>query len=284
MGAFIGLAFTLFWLWVIFAGFRAVARRLLGLLTGDWGGRRADGVVTTQIFYTNPPTHPGPARELVSAPADLWSPEERRDFGRRLATPTVTTDAVVSDMQRELARLVRNCSEVEANLHKWRGELHRVEAAQAEWEEKAGLAVDRGRDPLARAALAEKSKLQPRATGLRADIARLDGLLAGYRRDIGALEAKLSESIRRQVLAQSRLEGAEGSVRARELVFGERTKAAFSNLEHVERAADLAEGQAEALALGANPGLAGEFAALEQQDKLDRELDALKKKRRRPAA
>jgi phage shock protein A len=86
------------------------------------------------------------------------------------------------------------------------------------------------------------------------------------------------------VLAESRLQGAEGSVRARELVFGQRTAAALSDLDRVERAADLAEGQAEALTLGGDPGLAGEFAALEQQDKLDRELDALKKKRRRPAA
>jgi phage shock protein A len=285
MGAFMGLLFTLLWIWVIVAGFRAVGRRILGVLTGDWSGRRGQPFAVNPAYFGRPPVLEQQPQELVAVPRDLWSPEERRHFGRRLGqAPAVSTDAVVSEMQRELGKLVRNAGEVEANLFRWRGELHRIEAAQADWTEKAALAVDRGRDALARSALAEKAKLEPRVTGLNADIARLDSLLAGYRRDIAALEGKLSESIRRQVLAESRLQGAEGSVRARELVFGQRTAAALSDLDRVERAADLAEGQAEALTLGGDPGLAGEFAALEQQDKLDRELDALKKKRRRPAA
>jgi hypothetical protein len=74
-------------------------------------------------------------------------------------------------------------------------------------------------------ALEQKAKLQPRAMA-KADIARLDQLLAAIAGDISVLEAKLSESIRRQVLAQSRLEGREGSARARELVFGRRLRLA----------------------------------------------------------
>ena len=277
-----GFLFAIFWLWVIIAGFKSVGRRLFGLFAG---------VRTSEPFHLNPPFY-GPrsvsnqpvALVPASAVADIWSPEERRGFGRKLAAAApVSSNAVVGEMQRELGKLVRNAGEVDRNLTRWRGELARIEAAQADWQDRAGLAVDKGRDQLARAALDQKAKLDPRAEGLRADIARLDDLLAGYRLDIAALENKLSESIRRHVLAQSRLEGAEDSVRARELVFGERTAAALSNLDQVERAADLAEGQAEALALGADPGLAGEFAALEQQDALEKELAALKAVRR-PAA
>jgi phage shock protein A len=276
----LGLLFSIFWLWVIIAGFKSVGRRLF-----DWLGPSQSGWSRGQAWTASRQATYQPQPLVVDAPADIWSPEERRSFGRKLAAaPAVSTDAVVGEMQRELAKLIRNAAEVERNLAKWQAELHRIEAAQADWQDRAGLAVDKGRDQLARAALEQKAKLQPRADGLKADIARLDQLLAGYRRDISVLEAKLSESIRRQVLAQSRLEGAEGSARARELVFGQRTAAAFSNLEQVERAADLAEGKAEALTLGADPGLAGEFAALESEDKLDRELAALKQGRKRPAA
>jgi phage shock protein A len=278
-GAVLGLLFTIFWLWVIIAGMKSVGRRLF-----DFFGPSRSGWSRGEAWTASRPIYQ-PQPMVVDAPADIWSPEERRSFGRRLAaTPPVSTDAVVSEMQRELAKLIRNAAEVERNLARWQGELHRIQAAQADWQDRAGLAVDKGRDQLARAALEQKAKLQPRSDGLKADIARLDQLLIGYRRDINVLEAKLNESIRRQVLAQSRLEGAEGSVRARELVFGQRTAAAFSNLEQVERAADLAEGKAEALTLGANPGLAGQFAALESEDKLDRELAALKQQRRPPPA
>lgn len=284
-----GLLFAIFWMWVIVAGMKSVGRRMFGLFHGSSpyssGWSRREAWSSSRNSYVRAVTNQPQELMVVDAPADLWNPEERRSFGRKFAAaPMVSTDAVVSEMQRELAKLIRNAAEVERNLAKWQAELHRIEAAQADWQDRAGLAVDKGRDGLARAALEQKAKLQPRALGLKADIARLDELLAGYRRDIGVLESKLSESIRRQVLAQSRLEGAEGSVRARELVFGQRTAAAFSNLEQVERAADLAEGKAEALTLGSDPGLAGEFAALESEDRLERELAALKHERRRPAA
>lgn len=278
-GAVLGLLFFLFWMWVIIAGIKSVGRRLFGLFA--WSGpgwSRGEVHHVSRLSYARPVTNQ--PLVLVDAPADLWTPEERRTFGRKLAaTPAVSSDAVVAEMQRELARLIRNCDEVERNKARWQSELHRVAAAQADWQDRAGLAVDKGRDQLARSALEQKAKLEPRAIGLRADIARLDELLAGYRRDIAALEGKLSESVRRHVLAHSRLEGAEGSARARELLFGQRTAAAFADLEQVERAADHAEGRAEALALGLDQGLAGEFAALEREDRLERELAELKRKR-----
>ena len=290
-----GLLFGIFWIWVVIAGFKSVGRRIFGFVSQPtiWNRPIEDRGIIWQSGNsplieqrrTMPTTVTNQPRELVRAPADIWTPEERRSFGRKLATaPVVSADAVVAEMQRELSKLVRNAADVEKNLAKWRGELFRIEAAQGDWQQRAELAVDKGRDALARAALEQKAKLQPRAEGLRADIGRMEELASGYIRDINALETKLSESLRRQVLAEARLECAEDSVRARELVFGERTAAALSDLEQVERAADLAEGQAEALTMGGNPGLAGEFAALEKQDALDRELAALKAKRANPAA
>ncbi|GLR47244.1 hypothetical protein GCM10007925_09550 [Sphingomonas astaxanthinifaciens DSM 22298] len=290
-----GLLFGIFWIWVVIAGFKSVGRRIFGFVRQPTIWNRpieargiiwtTDGTPLIDSGRVVPTTVSNQPRELVRAPSDIWTPEERRTFGRKLAsTPVASADAVVAEMQRELSKLVRNAADVEKNLAKWRGELFRIEAAQGDWQQRAELAVDKGRDALARAALEQKVKLEPRAQGLRADIGRMEELASGYVRDINALEAKLSESVRRQVLAESRLECAEDSVRARELVFGERTKSALSDLEQVERAADLAEGQAEALTIGGDPGLAGEFAALEKQDALDKELAALKAKRPRPAA
>lgn len=284
-----GLLFGLFWLWVIIAGFKSVGRRVIGFFGQPTMWNRSERLGNDFLYPARPQLaateSSNQPRDLVRVPDDLWTPQERRHFGRKLmANPVVSADAVVADMQRELSKLVGNAAEVEGNILKWQGELHRIELAQGDWHDRATLAIDKNRDQLARAALEQKAKLEPRAKGLREDIGRLDELLQGYRRDIGALEAKLSESVRRKVLAESRLEGAEDSVRARELVFGERTAAAMSTLHRVERAADLVEGQADALKLGIDPGLVGEFAALEQQDKLDRELESLKQQRQRPAA
>lgn len=304
-----GLLFGIFWLWVIIAGFKSVGRRISGVLRLDRPSGAGQGIIWSnsgsQLLtgdsaprirstsnqpllgrsYGSVSNQPMRGGELVHAPADIWTPEERRSFGRKLdqAAP-VSPDAVLSEMQRELDTLVRNAADVEKNLQKWRGDLGRIEAAQKDWQGRAELAVQKGRDPLARAALEQKAKLAPRAASLAADIGRMEELAVGYIRDITALEAKLSESTRRHVVIQSRLECAEDSVRARELIYGQRTAAALSSLEALDRAADLAEGQAEALTLGADPQLTNEFAALEKEAAIDRELAALKAAQERPAA
>lgn len=283
-----GLLFGIFWLWVVIAGFKSVIRRI-----GHWVGFGGSSATiqyqpfeperTVRIVPSLPP--PAPAGELVPGGRDIWTPAERRSFGRKLdAAAPVDGAKIIDEMSRELQRLKTHAADVEKNVTKWEQELQRIEAAQADWTERATLAVDKGRDLLARAALEQRQKLDARKAGLKADITRLEALLATYYKDIAALEQKTSDSIRLAVVAASRLEGAEDSRRARELVYGERTAAAMSDLEQVERAADLAEGQAESLTLTGPPTMETEFAALEQEAKLDQALAELKARRRSAAA
>jgi phage shock protein A len=60
---------------------------------------------------------------------------------------------------------------------------------------------------------------------------------------------------------------------------GAKTNEAFSRFEVLERRADLAEGRADALALGAPPKtLEEEIAELRNEEAVDAELEALKSK------
>ena len=62
---------------------------------------------------------------------------------------------------------------------------------------------------------------------------------------------------------------------------GERTEEAFSNFDLLEREADYAEGQAEALLLAAPPRtLEDEIAELRVAERVDAELEAMKEARR----
>jgi len=221
---------------------------------------------------------------LPAAARDIWTSGERRDFGRKLDTARPADGGVIiEEMTRELERLTAHAADVERNIARWEQERRRIAAAQADWGERAALAVDKGRDELARAAIAQQHKLDARRTRISDDLARLETLLATYYRDIAALEEKASDSIRLAVVAASRLEGAEDSRRARELIHGERTAAAMSDLDAFERAADAAEGEAEALALGGPAPTERDLAALEEADRLDRALADLKSRRRSAA-
>jgi phage shock protein A len=59
----------------------------------------------------------------------------------------------------------------------------------------------------------------------------------------------------------------------------ERVDEALSRFDQLERRVDYAEGRADALSLadGAQPNLADEIAALAGQDKVDEELEAMKR-------
>ncbi|HQE00586.1 MAG TPA: phage shock protein PspA, partial [Novosphingobium sp.] len=78
----------------------------------------------------------------------------------------------------------------------------------------------------------------------------------------------------------ARLESAENRVKLRTLLASERVDEAMARFDQLERRVDYAEGRADALSLAdgsAKPSLADEIAALAGQDKIDEELEAMKR-------
>jgi phage shock protein A len=115
------------------------------------------------------------------------------------------------------------------------------------------------------------------ADSLKAEIDLLDEALRASEADIHKLQGKLREARTRQNAIQSRLESATQRARMREMYSGPKVDDAFSRFDVLERAADQAEGRADALALGAPPKtLEEEIAELRNADKVDAELEALK--------
>jgi phage shock protein A len=73
------------------------------------------------------------------------------------------------------------------------------------------------------------------------------------------------------------MESAENRLKMREMYAGSRVEEAFSNFELLERRADYAEGQAEAMLLAAPPKtLAEEIAEFRNAERIDAELEAMK--------
>jgi phage shock protein A len=154
-----------------------------------------------------------------------------------------------------------------------RRSLARLEGIQANWTEKVELALTKGREDLAKAALTEKQKAAELAESLIAEVGQIEQVLRGYEVDIAKLQAKLREARARQNAIQHRLESAVSRARANELLHGGRTADAFSKFEILERRADFAEGRAEALGIGS---LEDEIDQLRSSEQVDAELEAMK--------
>jgi phage shock protein A len=184
---------------------------------------------------------------------------------------------IILEMEETLVEVRSSAARTIADQKEMRRQVLRLDAIQANWTEKAELALSKGREDLAKAALTEKQRAAEMALSIGAEIAVLDETLRSFEADLAKLQGKLREARTRQNAIQSRLESAETRVRLREMYAGSKTQEAFSRFDVLERRADLAEGHAEALALAAPPRtLDEEIADLRNSEKVDAELEALK--------
>jgi len=186
---------------------------------------------------------------------------------------------IIMEMEETLIEVRASAARTIADQKEMRRQIAKLEQVQASWTEKAELALSKGREDLAKAALFEKQKAGDLADQLGNDIRERDDALAASEEDISKLQAKLREARARQNSIVTRLESANQRLRMREIYAGQRADEAFARFEMLERRVDFAEGRAEAAMMGAAPkSLEEEIAELRASDKVDAELAALKER------
>ncbi|SEJ22223.1 phage shock protein A (PspA) family protein [Sphingomonas sp. OV641] len=184
---------------------------------------------------------------------------------------------IILEMEETLVEVRASAARTIADIKEMRRHMTKLSEIEANWTEKAELALSKDREDLAKAALMERQKATDMIEQLRAEVAVLDDTLRGSEEDIAKLQNKLREARTRQNNIATRLESANNRSRLREMWNGPRTHDAFSRFEMLERKVDEAEGRADALGLGALPkSLDEEIAELKAADKIDAELAALK--------
>lgn len=185
---------------------------------------------------------------------------------------------IILEMEETLVEVRASAARAIADQKEARRTLQRLDAAQASWAEKAELALSKGREDLAKAALVEKQKLGQMADQILHDMGVLDEALAKHEEDIQKLEAKLREARARQTSILNRLETLENRSRMRRMMSSPKIDEAFQRFALMERRVDLAEGRVESYDLGKTKTLEEEFADLKASDAVEAELAALKAK------
>ncbi|MEN9682431.1 MAG: phage shock protein PspA [Pseudomonadota bacterium] len=187
---------------------------------------------------------------------------------------------IILEMEETLVEVRASAARTIADQKEMHRHTVKLDRLQADWAEKAQLALSKDREDLARAALVEKQKAADMADQLTAEITLLDDALRAYEVDIDKLQTRLREARSRQTAIAARLESAENRVKLRTLLTSERVDEAMARFDQLERRVDYAEGRADALGLAdatAKPTLADEIAALAGQDKVDAELEEMKR-------
>jgi phage shock protein A len=183
---------------------------------------------------------------------------------------------IIMEMEETLIEVRSSAARTIADQKEGRRTLVRISDAERNWEDKAALALSKGREDLAKAALVEKQKLGRMAETVQHDMALLDEALSKHEEDIQKLETKLRDARMRQQTIVSRLESAQNRLRVRELTSGRKVEDAFARFDVLERRVDLAEGRVDAFDLGRKKSLEEEIGELQSNDAIDAELAALK--------
>ncbi|MFQ2367842.1 phage shock protein PspA [Aeromonas enteropelogenes] len=178
-------------------------------------------------------------------------------------------EQVQVEMRTQAARIIAEQKQLERHQQTLQ---HQIQ----EWSAKAELALQRGRDDLARAVLTEKLAEVKRCEQLEQDKARVAEVLAQLTADSERLAAKLTEAREKQKMLTLREQTAHSRLRARAQVDNQRMHELMARFDGFQGRIDQLEAQLEAATLGQNPSLEAQFRELELNDEIERELARLK--------
>ncbi len=186
---------------------------------------------------------------------------------------------IIMEMEETLVEVRASAARTIADKKELQRHIAKLDHLQADWTEKAQLALSKEREDLAKAALVERKKAVDMAEQLRSEVAVLDDALKASETDIHKLQKKLIDARSRQNALMTRLESAENQVKLRTMYNGDKVRDAFNRFDDLERRVDEAQGYADALSIGADgpKTLGEEIDALNAIDEVDAELEAMKK-------
>ncbi|MDO2948858.1 phage shock protein PspA [Aeromonas simiae] len=183
---------------------------------------------------------------------------------------------IIQEMEDELVKERSNLARFLASQKDLARQVARHREELDAWQSKAELALTKGREDLARAALIEKSKQSELVASLERELAAAEAGVQKLGEEIGQLQAKLEDARARQKAMLIRSEAASSRINVQGTLERGAGAGAVDKFERMERRID--EMEAKADIGGGDRTLKAQFAELEADDQISRELEALRNK------
>ena len=186
---------------------------------------------------------------------------------------------MVQEMEDTLIEVKANCAGAIAGRKKAERAEAAARAAIAEWHDRAGLAIDRGREDLAREALREKNKYEEKADLFAEEVAACGDLVDQYKQDIAAVEEKIQAARDKHRLLVQRHTRARNHKAAQTTLRKADSLEAIARFDRLENRIERMEAEADLVDPSSNASLVEKFEELRGDDAIDQELAALKAQR-----
>ena len=185
---------------------------------------------------------------------------------------------IIQEMEDTLVEVRSNAARAIADKKEVTRKRQEFVERGSEWEAKAELAISKGRDDLAKGAIAAKRKAEEMVELLDSELKTIEETAGKHNEDLEKLQAKLKEARAKQRSMEFRRNAASDSVRISRQVHDGRIDDALARFDRYERRIDELEAEAESWSLGRPRSLEGEFAELEAEDAVNAELEDLKRR------
>lgn len=184
---------------------------------------------------------------------------------------------VIQEMEETLVEVRSGTAKVIAEKKTLSRRAEQLKKQAHDWEGKAELALSKGREDLAKAALLEKSNINSSVAITEKDLLKLDETLDKLSIEIEQLQAKLNDARARQKTIVMRTTATESRLNVNRQLHSYSIDNAMDKFEYYEKKIDQMEGQVDSIHIEKR-GLQSEFDELEKQESIDKELEDLKNK------
>jgi phage shock protein A len=182
---------------------------------------------------------------------------------------------MIQEMEDTLVELKASCAGAMASRTRVTRGRDTAAEGVGKWDKKARLAIEKGREDLAREALLEKRACQEESEHREKEIAHFDELVAQYQKDILQLEEKLeSARNKHRILVQRHIHAGHRKA-AQTKIRNADSSDAFFRFEQFENRIERMEADADLVNLRAS-NLENEFSRMETDEQIEQELESLK--------
>ncbi|MEZ9576164.1 MULTISPECIES: phage shock protein PspA [unclassified Vibrio] len=184
---------------------------------------------------------------------------------------------IIQEMEDTLVEVRTNSAKAMADKKELARKVEAIETQILDWQNKATLALTKQREDLARAALIEKQKLEDIIKSLHTEQTLVHETIEKLTSEIGKLETKIAETRAKQQALMIRNNAASNRRDVQKHLHSSKTNEAMAKFEQFSRKVDELEAEADVYAKTGNAkSLDQEFAELQAQDEIEKELAKLK--------
>ena len=185
---------------------------------------------------------------------------------------------IIQEMEDCLVEVRSAAARSMADKKEYERDIVALEQSRLDWASKAELAVEKGREDLARGALAAKQRAEREVDSRRLALKAIEEVGAKRTDDLEKLQAKLDEAKTKLRALIVRREAAEHRIQMRSRIEVNKVDEAMRRYAQVERKVDEMEAYADLINVGER-GLEAQFQDLAAEESIEKELEEIKRRR-----